>query len=100
MIETISMPPASAMTTSQLTAPGTTAFTRPLNMFLALIFMVSPLRIKLAFAPERVLVKSAARRRDLCQDIFGCTEAPQSLHVEGPNEIDEAILALVVTPYL
>jgi hypothetical protein len=31
---------------------------------------------------------------ELCQDIFDCTEAPQSLHVEGPEEIDEAILAL------
>ena len=31
---------------------------------------------------------------DLCQDIFACTEVPQSLHVEGPQKIDEAILAL------
>jgi hypothetical protein len=31
---------------------------------------------------------------DLCQDIFACTEAPQSMHVEGPEKIDEAILAL------
>ncbi len=31
---------------------------------------------------------------ELCQDIFDCKEAPQSLHVEGPEKIDEAILAL------
>jgi hypothetical protein len=31
---------------------------------------------------------------DLCQDIFACTEAPQSLHVERPENIDEAILGL------
>ncbi len=31
---------------------------------------------------------------DLCQDIFACKEAPQSLHVEDQEKIDEAILAL------
>jgi hypothetical protein len=31
---------------------------------------------------------------DLCQDIFACKEAPQSMHVEGQEKIDEAILAL------
>jgi hypothetical protein len=31
---------------------------------------------------------------DLCRDIFACTETPQSMHVEGPEKIDEAILAL------
>ena len=31
---------------------------------------------------------------DLCLDIFACTDAPQSLHVAGPEKIDEAILAL------
>ncbi len=31
---------------------------------------------------------------DLCRDIFACTKAPLSLHVEGPEDIDEAILAL------
>jgi hypothetical protein len=30
----------------------------------------------------------------LCTDIFACKEAPQSLHVESPEKIDEAILAL------
>jgi hypothetical protein len=31
---------------------------------------------------------------ELCQDVFACTEAPLSLHVEGPDNIDEAILGL------
>jgi hypothetical protein len=31
---------------------------------------------------------------DLCADIFACTEAPLSLHVETPDKIDEAIVAL------
>jgi hypothetical protein len=31
---------------------------------------------------------------DLCADIFACTEAPQSLHVESQEKIDEAFLAL------
>ncbi|MFI5348007.1 MAG: hypothetical protein ACHQ2Z_00565 [Elusimicrobiota bacterium] len=30
----------------------------------------------------------------VCGDIFACTEAPRSLHVEAPEKIDEAILAL------
>jgi hypothetical protein len=31
---------------------------------------------------------------DVCWDILACKTPPQSLHVEGPEEIDEAIMAL------